>query len=90
MSTDMVNHAVQRAAEQAGIQEVEYVDREGREKCRIHAHTLRHSFAVQSLRNGVNSEYIRRLMGHDELETTRIYLDALDDDLKRVMRKRSP
>lgn len=90
ISPDQLNHMVRQAAENAGIQESEYTDKMGRTKHKIHAHVLRHSFAVQALRNGWNLEYIRQAMGHEELDTTRVYLDALDEDLREAFSERGP
>jgi integrase/recombinase XerD len=39
----------------------------------ITLHTMRHTYGTNLLRNGCQADYIRRLMGHSKLETTRIY-----------------
>lgn len=39
----------------------------------IHPHTLRHSFATRMLGEGVDLRYIADLMGHESLDTTRMY-----------------
>jgi integrase/recombinase XerD len=44
---------------------------------RVHPHGLRHTFAVDLLREGVNVTVIQRLLGHTDLATTARYLDHL-------------
>ncbi|WP_430505932.1 tyrosine-type recombinase/integrase [Haloparvum sp. PAK95] len=87
---DGLNKMVRKAADKAGIQDSEYTDQMGRTKHKVHAHVLRHSFAVQALRNGWNLEYIRQAMGHEELDTTRVFLDALDADLRKAFTEMGP
>jgi site-specific recombinase XerD len=47
----------------------------------IHSHTFRHSFAINSVRHGVD---LRRLqvLGHTNINTTPIYLQFNDQDLQ--------
>lgn len=46
----------------------------------FHAHAARHWRALKWLKEGVNLETIRILMGHSALKTTQIYLRALSKD----------
>lgn len=41
----------------------------------VHFHSLRHGFATECLRSGMNLDDIRGLMGHSDLSTTAIYLN---------------
>lgn len=50
-------------------------------------HTLRHSFATCLLRNGCDIYLVSRLLGHENIETTKIYLHLIDDDLRRAHKK---
>jgi len=43
-------------------------------------HTFRHSFAVYCLKNGMNLENLRRILGHNSLTTTQVYLDLVGED----------
>ena len=41
---------------------------------RVTSHVLRHSFAPHLMRNGTDACQVQELLGHSNLETTRIYL----------------
>lgn len=47
-----------------------------------HPHTFRRTFALWSLRNGMNLYHLQRLMGHADISVLRQYLALVDDDLK--------
>ncbi len=64
-----------------------------RERCgisRLHAHLLRHSFAVQFLRNSGDVLTLQRLMGHASLASTNRYVSLAKADLVNVHRRASP
>lgn len=44
-------------------------------------HCFRHTFAVNCLKSGMKIEYIAELLGHEHIETTRIYTKMLPKDL---------
>lgn len=71
---DSINKMVKQAAKNAGIQEVltEYSD--GRKQHKITPHTLRHSYAMNAIESGISVKTLQTLMGHEELDTTLIYL----------------
>lgn len=85
-----INRIVRKAADAAGLQEYVYTNAEGRDQMKITAHVLRHSFAMNCLRNGMDSKFIQELMGHAKIETTERYLDAMDDDMRKAYRTRGP
>jgi len=47
----------------------------------VHPHMLRHTFAVQSLKAGVNLRTLQKILGHKHLSTTQIYLDITGEDV---------
>jgi integrase/recombinase XerD len=54
----------------------------------VHPHALRHTFATRRLAEGFTISEVQRLMRHSRLETTAIYLDVRDVDLRAKVRAR--
>jgi len=44
----------------------------------FHAHTMRHKFATDLLERGVNIKVVQELLGHENLNTTEIYLSIVN------------
>ena len=53
----------------------------------LHAHSLRDYFATRLLDRGVDVETIRRLLGHESLETTRRYLGRTDSQRREAINR---
>ena len=49
---------------------------------RVTSHALRHSFATHLMESGTDLCRVQELLGHSNLETTRIYLHVMDKDMK--------
>lgn len=73
-----VREMLKRAAVKAGVEK------------RVHPHGLRHTFAVELMREGVPTPLIKKALGHASLDTTERYLDHLEPmEVVSMMRKRA-
>jgi integrase/recombinase XerD len=56
----------------------------------ITPHTLRHSFAMHMLRNGVDLRAVQQLLGHAHISTTQVYTYPGEDGLKKMYETAHP
>jgi len=54
---------------------------------RIRPHAIRHSYAVAVLKVTKNLEAVRRLLGHSDYSTIKVYLDLTQEDLVQELSK---
>jgi integrase/recombinase XerD len=54
----------------------------------ISPHVLRHTFAVTAIQKGISLPALQRLLGHDRLTTTEIYLYLSPEDVVREFREK--
>ena len=67
-----------------------YGDMAAIEGVRCSPHTLRHSFAITYLRNGIDVFSLQRILGHSSLDIVKIYPNLAETDVKASHRKFSP
>lgn len=51
-------------------------------------HVLRHTFAVTALQKGVSLAALQKILGHDNLQTTAIYLNLSSEEALREFREK--
>lgn len=59
-------------------------------KKRVTAHTFRHTFATQLVRNGADIVAVQKMLGHADLKTTQGYIKSLGLDVKKAHSKSHP
>ena len=64
--------------------------RKAKIKKRVTTHVIRHSCATHLLRGGADIRYVQELLGHESLDSTRIYTKIEITDLKKVHSKTHP
>jgi integrase/recombinase XerD len=74
---DAIRHLLVGLGEKAGVK-----------KC--HPHRLRHTFAIEFLRNGGDVFTLQMLLGHSSLEMVQTYAKLAKIDAKNIHRKASP
>ncbi len=77
MDRDGLRHMVQRCAQRAGV-------------AGATCHRFRHTFAINYLRNGGTVLELQRLLGHERMDTLRIYAELAEADLAAGQRRSSP
>ena len=65
MDQSYVRHLLPRLARRAGVER------------RVHAHGLRHAFAVEMVRSGAPLYVVRDALGHTSVATTQVYLSRV-------------
>lgn len=84
------NELVTETAENAGLRHEYGTDKQGNVKTVPTCHSLRHGYAVESIKCGRNLYDLKIAMGHENLESTIIYLKALTSDATERLRRTQP
>lgn len=74
MNKESINSCVKKIAKRAGV--------EG-----VHTHRFRRTCATMALRRGMTIELVSKMLGHEQIATTQIYLDLHEKDLKDAHEK---
>jgi integrase/recombinase XerD len=56
----------------------------------FYPHLIRHAFAVHMLKRGADLRYVQALLGHESMDTTKIYLRLVKEDYKRAYDRAFP
>ena len=75
VSKDRIRRMIKQAAKDVGLTE------------RITPHVLRHTFATHLYNRGVPADAISRMMGHDSIEETNLYIHISDEIKKLALEK---
>jgi site-specific recombinase XerD len=67
-----ISNKIRHFADKAGISD-------------LHTHSLRHKFATNLLEQGTNIRVVQDLMGHENLNTTQVYLSVTDKAKKEAI-----
>jgi len=54
----------------------------------VSSHVLRHALAIAAVQKGISLPALQRLLGHDHLTTTEIYLNLSPEDVIREFREK--
>ena len=54
---------------------------------KAHPHKFRRTCATFALRRGMDLMYVSKMLGHDNVQTTQIYLDLDEETMKEQHRK---
>jgi len=53
----------------------------------LRPHVLRHTFATNAIRKGVQLPIVQRLLGHKDIRTTQIYTHLVNEDVEQIYKK---
>ena len=78
LSKQVVSIMIRTTARAAGIEK------------KVTAHTFRHTFATQLVKNGADIVAVQKMLGHVDLKTTQGYIKALGLDVKKAHARSHP
>lgn len=91
ISGQAFNDAVKEAAERAGIQGIQMVNKAGEERAAVTSHVLRHTFAMRCINSGWDIYALSSALGHSSVEVTEsIYLHDTEEIVLSHFREKGP
>lgn len=90
MPPNRLAEIVDETAEKAGVQEYLWVNQRGQKMRRVTPHTFRHSYAVHRVKNGMPIVFLQDLLGHADIEQTRVYLKFRNEQKREADRRYRP
>lgn len=89
--TDPALFVTRRAPHRMSINQIRYVIKQLAERADIKAnvfpHALRHTFAMDLLNGGAELDFVREMLGHSDLRSTRIYARLTKESLRNKYRQ---
>lgn len=86
MRPSHVSRIVKQAAQNAGINEVLYVDEAEKKRWKVTGHTLRHSMASYHANElDTKIHHLKEILGHEDLETTLKYVKDDERAIRKAM-----
>ncbi len=70
-----------------GLLEVDFLQKNNSPRYKFHMHSFRHVCGTNLRRAGLKIEDVRDFLGHDDVETTQVYVELTKDDLKQISNK---
>lgn len=74
MATSSIESIIRKIGKRAGVENA-------------HPHRFRRTCATMALRRGMKIEMVSKMLGHESIETTQIYLDILESELAEMHKK---
>ena len=84
----MAEREAERGGNQSPLQTL--LHRSGLYRAGLSAHSIRHSIATHLLENGADLRYVQELLGHESIETTVLYTNELNENMKRIYKSYHP
>jgi integrase/recombinase XerD len=57
---------------------------------KVPPYALRHTAAITMLKNNANAFHVQTMLGHTNLNTTKIYINLASSDLQEIHKETSP